>query len=87
MKKISPLALENYIIYLENAENLINIFLEFVDNECPIIKRENFKEESIKAFAYVERTGQFRTAISAAFDHIRQAKSGLSDIVYGNAHA
>lgn len=82
MKKILPLALEDYIIYLEKAENLINIFEEFVDEECPIIKREDFKEESIKAVIYAERTEQFRTVIEAAFDYISQAKSGLSNLVY-----
>lgn len=83
MEKISPLALEDYIIYLEKAESLISIFEEFVDDECPIIKREDFKEESKKAVIYAERTEQFRTAIEAAFDYIGQAKSGLSNLVYG----
>ena len=37
---ISPLMLEDNIIYLENAKNLMNIYFEFIDTECP----HNLKE-------------------------------------------
>lgn len=82
MSNISPLMLEDNIIYLENAKNLMNIYFEFIDKECPHNLKENSQQEHEKAIVYAQRTEQFLTALISALDFVGQAKKNLEKIVY-----
>lgn len=82
MSNISPLMLEDNIIYLENAKKLMNIYFEFIDTECPHNLKENSQQELEKAIIYAQRTEQFLTAFLSALDFVRQAKENLEKIVY-----
>lgn len=82
MNSLYPPVIEDDIIHLENAENLINIYTEFIDEECPQIQNKDFQNEAIKAVVYAERTEQFRTILISAFDFVRLAKEHLKKIVY-----
>ena len=49
VKSVSVLDLEDFVINLEQAENLLNVYLEFIDDECPAIENKDTKKESLAA--------------------------------------
>lgn len=75
IKKINELSLE-----LENAKNLIMVYSDFIDNECPA-SSEDYVQEKIGALCYARRTEMFRSTLSSAVDILIQACKTLDSIV------
>lgn len=73
------LELESEIANLENAEKLLLIYSDFLD-ECPTKEKLKHKNEDaiVKAFVYSERTETYKSALYSAFDQIREVKKSLS---------
>ena len=67
VKSVSVLDLEDFVINLEQAENLLNVYLEFIDDECPAIENRDTKKESLAAAAvvYALRTDMFQAVLRA----------------------
>lgn len=84
VKSVSALDLEDFVINLEQAENLLNVYLEFIDDECPAIENRDTKKESLAAAAvvYALRTDMFQAVLRACFDIVRQSKTELSKLIY-----
>ncbi len=84
VKSVSVLDLEDFVINLEQAENLLNVYLEFIDDECPAIENKDTKKESLAAAAvvYAARTDMFQAVLRACFDIIKQSKTELSKLIY-----
>lgn len=82
VKSVSALDLEDFVINLEQAENLLNVYLEFIDDECPAIKNKDTKKESLAAVVYASRTDMFQAVLRACFDIIKQSKTELSKLIY-----
>lgn len=84
VKSVSVLDLEDFVINLEQAENLLNVYLEFIDDECPAIENRDTKKESLAAAAvvYALRTDMFQAVLRACFDIVRQSKTELSKLIY-----
>ena len=84
VKSVSVLDLEDFVINLEQAENLLNVYLEFIDDECPAIENKDTKKESLAAAAvvYASRTDMFQAVLRACFDIIKQSKTELSKLIY-----
>ena len=84
VKSVSVLDLEDFVINLEQAENLLNVYLEFMDDECPAIENRDTKKESLAAAAvvYALRTDMFQAVLRACFDIVRQSKTELSKLIY-----
>ena len=81
VKSVSVLDLEDFVINLEQAENLLNVF---IDDECPAIENKDTKKESLAAAAvvYASRTDMFQAVLRACFDIIKQSKTELSKLIY-----
>lgn len=84
VKSVSVLDLEDFVINLEQAENLLNVYLEFIDDECPAIENKDTKKESLAAAAvvYASHTDMFQAVLRACFDIIKQSKTELSKLIY-----
>ncbi|WP_287616335.1 hypothetical protein [Ruminococcus sp.] len=84
VKSVSVLDLEDFVINLEQAENLLNVYLEFIDDECPAIENRDTKKESLAAAAvvYALRTDMFQAVLRACFDIVRLSKTELSKLIY-----
>ena len=84
VKSVSVLDLEDFVINLEQAENLLNVYLEFIDDECPAIENKDTKKESLAAapVVYASRTDMFQSVLRASFDIIKQSKTELSKLIY-----
>lgn len=84
VKSVSVLDLEDFVINLEQAENLLNVYLEFIDDECPAIENKDTKKESLAtaAVVYASRTDMFQAVLRACFDIIKQSKTELSKLIY-----
>lgn len=84
VKSVSVLDLEDFVINLEQAENLLNVYLEFIDDECPAIENRDTKKESLAAAAvvYALRTDMFQAVLRACFDIIKQSETELSKLIY-----
>ena len=82
VKSVSVLDLEDFVINLEQAENLLNVYLEFIDDECPTIENRDTKKESLAAVVYASRTDMFQAVLRACFDIIKQSKTELSKLIY-----
>lgn len=84
VKSVSVLDLEDFVINLEQAENLLNVYLEFIDDEYPAIENKDTKKESLAAAAvvYASRTDMFQAVLRACFDIIKQSKTELSKLIY-----
>ena len=76
VKSVSVFDLEDFVINLEQAENLLNVYLEFIDDECPAIENKDTKKESLAAVVYASRTDMFQAVI------IKQSKTELSKLIY-----
>ncbi len=83
VKSVSVLDLEDFVINLEQAENLLNVYLEFIDDECPAIENRDTKKESLAAAAvvYASRTDMFQAVLRACFDIVRLSKTELSKLI------
>lgn len=82
VKSVSVLDLEDFVINLEQAENLLNVYLEFIDYECPAIENRDTKKESLAAVVYALRTDMFQAVLRACFDIVRLSKTELSKLIY-----
>lgn len=82
VKSVSVLDLEDFVINLEQAENLLNVYLEFIDDECPAIENRDTKKERLAAVVYASRTDMFQAVLRACFDIIKQSKTELSKLIY-----
>ena len=84
VKSVSVRDLEDFVINLEQAENLLNVYLEFIDDECPAIENRDTKKESLAAaaVAYALRTDMFQAVLRACFDIVRLSKTELSKLIY-----
>lgn len=82
VKSVSVLDLDDLVINLEQAENLLNVYLEFIDYECPAIENKDTKKESLAAVVYASRTDMFQAVLRACFDIVRQSKTELSKLIY-----
>ena len=84
VKSVSVLDLEDFVINLEQAENLLNVYLEFIDDECPAIENRDTNKESLAAAAvvYALRTDMFQAVLRACFDIVRLSKTELSKLIY-----
>ena len=84
VKSVSVFDLEDFVINLEQAENLLNVYLEFIDDECPAIENRDTKKESLAAAAvvYASRTDMFQAVLRACFDIVRLSKTELSKLIY-----
>ena len=84
VKSVSVLDLEDFVINLEQAENLLNVYLEFIDDECPAIENRDTKKESLAAAAvvYALRTDMFQAVLRACYDIVRLSKTELSKLIY-----
>ena len=84
VKSVSVLDLEDFVINLEQAENLLNVYLEFIDDECPAIENRDTKKESLAAAAvvYASRMDMFQAVLRACFDIVRLSKTELSKLIY-----
>lgn len=82
VKSVSVLDLEDFVINLEQAENLLNVYLEFIDDECPAIENKDTKKEGLAAVVYASRTDMFQAVLRACFDIVRLSKTELSKLIY-----
>lgn len=82
VKSVPVLDLENFVINLEQAENLLNVYLEFIDDECPAIKNKDVERERFAAVVYALRTDMFQAVLRACLDIVRQSKTELSKLIY-----
>ena len=84
VKSVSVLDLEDFVINLEQAEKLLNVYLEFIDDECPAIENRDTKKENLAAAAvvYASRTDMFQAVLRACFDIVRLSKTELSKLIY-----
>ena len=84
VKSVSVLDLEDFVINLVQAENLLKVYLEFSDDECPAIENRDTKKESLAAAAvvYALRTDMFQAVLRACFDIVRLSKTELSKLIY-----
>lgn len=48
VKSVSVLDLEDFVINLEQAENLLNVYLEFIDDECPAIENKDTRKRALR---------------------------------------
>lgn len=78
--------IENETINLENAENLLLLYCEFLDDECPTENElDNHNEDAmLKAWGYATRSKMYRSSILAAFDIIRAVRKRLYEGVCTN---
>ena len=75
--------LENEVTNLENAEKLLFIYDDFLD-ECPTeqeLKQKGNKDVELKALIYSERTETYKSVLRSAFTLIRGVKENLSTAV------
>lgn len=80
-KKISSLALEDFIIELEDAENLIEIFEEFADDECPHLCQLDSSEQ-LASVLFSRRFPTYITALRSAARQINKVITDLSGMVF-----
>jgi hypothetical protein len=82
LNTLTTFDLEDFVINLKQAENLLNVYLEFIDDECPAIENRDTKKESLAAVVYASRTDMFQAVLRACFDIIKQSKTELSKLIY-----
>lgn len=82
VKSVSVLDLEGFVINLEQAEHLLNVYLEFIGDECPAIENKDVEREHFAAVVYASRTDMFQAVLRACFDIVRQSKTELSKLIY-----
>ncbi len=64
--------LETAELALENINNLLCIFLEFYENECPLEKdfSKYGKDYELSAMVFADRSHQFESLVRAARDKV-----------------
>lgn len=72
---------ESRAIELEQAENLISVYLEFVDEECPRTEKYT-RDAACAAYTYAERTEMFASILRAAWDTIHKVKEDMNKEVF-----
>ncbi len=75
--------LENEVVSLENAEKLLVIYDDFLD-ECPTkqeLQQEGNSDVELKALIYSKRTETYKSVLRSAFTLIRGVKENLSTAV------
>ena len=82
LKTLATFDLDDLVINLEQAENLLNVYLEFIDDECPAIENKDTNKESLAAVVYASRTDMFQAVLRACFDIVRQSKTERSKLIY-----
>lgn len=88
VKSVSVLELEDFVINLERAEHLLNVYFEFIDEECPNVTAgdtfndNDFEKMSLDAVGYACRTDMFRAVLYSCFDLVRRSKAELSRLIY-----
>lgn len=82
LNTLTTFDLEDFVIKLKQAENLLNVYLEFIDDECPAIENRDTKKESLAAVVYASRTDMFQAVLRACFDIIKQSETELSKLIY-----
>lgn len=78
-RKIEAIKLDKLSLELENAKNLIMVYSDFIDNECPA-SNEDYEQAQIGALCYARRTEMFRSTLSSAVDILIQACKTLDSI-------
>ena len=82
IKSISVFDLEDFVINLEQAEHLLNVYFEFIDDECPAIENKDVKKESLAAVVYASRTEMFKAVLTSCFDIVKHSRTELSKLIY-----
>lgn len=82
LNTLTTFDLEDFVINLKQAENLLNVYLEFIDDECPAIENRDTKKESLAAVVYASRTDMFQAVLRVCFDIIKQSETELSKLIY-----
>lgn len=73
--------LEDQTVYLETALNLINIFMDFIDNECPKDATERNDITFAKMACYTNRTQMFSSLLLASFEKIDTVIKNIEELI------
>lgn len=73
--------LEDQTIYLETALNLINIFMDFVEDECPKDTTERNDITFAKMACYANRTQMFSSLLLASFEKIDAVIKNIEKLI------
>ena len=80
MAEIERFDFNELYLELENAKNLIMVYSDFIDNECPA-SNEDYEQAKIGALCYARRTEMYKSTLSSAVDILIQACKTLDSIV------
>ena len=73
--------LEDQTVYLETALNLINIIMDFVENECPKAATERNDITFAKMACYANRTQMLSSLLLASFEKINTVIKNIEELV------
>ena len=84
---MDKIELEERLIELETVENVLTVYQEFVDNECPtkdrIVKSDDSRRYCIFA-SYAARAEKYNSLLNTALDMLAKVRADLACEVYGN---
>ena len=72
--------LEDTVVKLERAENLMQMFFEYTENESSIPENINLEEAKQTALIFTTRFSMFSALIEAVFDIVHSEKANIEKI-------
>ena len=72
--------LEDTVVKLERAENLMQMFFEYTEDESSIPENINLEEAKQTALIFTTRFSMFSALIEAVFDIVHSEKSNIEKI-------
>ncbi len=81
MQKASMNKLDEQLAHLEVTSDLIEIVMDFIENECPKNTQGNSGDILASMTCYANRSGMFYHALYAAFEKIKQISENIEKII------
>lgn len=72
--------LEDTVVKLERAENLMQMFFEYTEDESSIPENINLEEAKQTALIFTTRFSMFSALIEAVFDIVHSEKANIEKI-------
>ena len=72
--------LEDTVVKLERAENLMQMFFEYTENESSIPENINLEEAKQTALIFTTRFSMFSALIETVFDIVHSEKANIEKI-------